>query len=309
MGAGAFVPVALLGLFAVQAMERRRLTRAWWWSASAAVVLLALTAALHVSVPGHDALRATALPEFLGVLGRCLAWPYPDNPWVALTANLPLGLVVWLRLSRRKVPGAGEDFAVKLGFFAIVSIVTEAWLRGGGAEFSTGVPSRYADFQVLLPIANAWCLGALLPVVAPHWKLMARIGALAWLLVVLSGWLALSAQMWRGVIRPRMGDRDAPVRLIQAFQATGDVRVFAGQPRLLVPSPDLKSVWDVMTDQRLRGKLPPSLQPGQPLGPLSELVRWLLAHAAAGLWSALAAGLLLAGLGIRVNPGSSSGKT
>jgi len=312
MGAGAFVPAALLGLLAIQAVERRRLTNAWWWSASAAVILLALAAGLHVSVPEHAALRAAALPQFLGVLGRCLAWPYPDNPWVALAANLPLWLVVGLRLSGRRAPREGEDFVLLLGLFATVSIVTEAWLRGGGAELSTGVPSRYADFQVLLPVANAWCLGALLPVVAPRWRLVARLGVLAWLLVLLAGWLALSAQMWRGVIRPRMADRDAPVRLVQAFQATGDARVFAGQPRLLVPSPDLNPVAQVLADPRLRGKLPPSLQPGRPLGPLSALVRWILHHATAELWSTLAIAAMLAGVGFwrnGITPDTSSGET
>lgn len=312
MGAGAFVPVALLGLLAIQAVERRRLTNAWWWSASAAIVLLALAVGLHVSVPEHAALRAATLPQFLGVLGRCLAWPYPDNPWVALAANLPFWLVVWLRLSGRRVPREGEDFALMLGLFATASIVTEAWLRGGGAELSTGVPSRYADFQVLLPVANAWCLGALLPVVSPRWRLMARLGALAWLLVLLSGWLALSAQMWRGVIQPRMADRDAPVRLVQAFQATGDARVFTGQPRLLVPSPDLTPVAQVLADPRLRGRLPPSLQPGRPLGPLSALVRRILRYATAELWSALAIAAVLAGVGFLrsgITPDASSGET
>ena len=309
MGAGAFVPVALGGLLAVQAVERRRLTNAWWLSASAAAILLALTAGLQVSAPEHAALRAATLPQFLSVLRRCLAWPCPDDPWVALAANLPLGLVIWQRLSRRQAPRQGEDFALMLGFFAMASIVSEAWLRGGGVELSTGVPSRYADFQVLLPIANAWCLGALMLIVPPNWRRLARLGALAWLLVLLAGWLTLSAQMWRGVVQPRMADRDAPVRLVQAFQATGDARLFTGQPRLLVPNPDLKPVWDVLTDRRLRGRLPPSLQPGQPLGLLSALVRWLLAHATAGLWGALAAGLLLVGLRRRINSGSSSGQT
>jgi len=52
--------------------------------------------------------------------------------------------------------------------------------------------------------------------------------------------------------------------------------VFAGQPRLIVPHPNPESVRVVLTDPRMRGALPPSLQPGQPMGPWSRAVRTLL---------------------------------
>jgi hypothetical protein len=161
-------------------------------------------------------------------------------------------------------------------------------------------------------VANVWCLCALLPTAPERWKRVAAIGALAWGIVLALGWLALSAEMWRGVIRPRIADREAPVRLAQAFQASGDPRVFAGQPRLYVPSPDLTPVAQVLADPRLRGKLPPSLQSGRPLGPLSALVRRILRHATAELWSALAIAAVLAGVGFLrsgITPDASSGET
>ena len=63
---------------------------------------------------------------------------------------------------------------------------------------------------------------------------------------------------------------------MQEFQRRGDAAVFTGQPRLLVPHPNLGSVTAVLDDPRLKGALPPSLQPERPLGPLSRAVRWLL---------------------------------
>jgi hypothetical protein len=135
---------------------------------------------------------------------------------------------------------------------------------------------------------------------------------LAWGIVLALGWLALSAEMWRGVIGPRIADRDAPVRLAQAFQTSGDPGVFASQPRLYVPNPDLASVAEVLADPRLSGKLPPSLQPGRPLGPLSALVRRIRRHATAGLWTALVLAAVLAGAGFArsgITPDASSGET
>jgi len=308
MEVGACVPLALLVLAAMKLIERRP-GRVVWQLLGAAALLLALAAALHVTVPGHAALEAAAPRQFVAVLGRCLAWPYPDDAWVGLAANLPLGLLAGLRLARRRVPRPGEDFALLIGFFALAASVAEAALRGGSPELAVGLPSRYVDYQVLLPVANAWCLCALLPAAPARWRRVASIGAVAWGVILMLGWLALSAEMWRGIIRPRLADREAPVRLLQAFQATGDAAVFAGQPRLYVPSPDLAPVRQVLADPRLRGHLPPSLQPDRPMGPLSGLVRRGFAHATATLWGALAVAAALAAAGSRrreVNPGGAS---
>jgi hypothetical protein len=311
MGVGALVPVALVGLAVVRVMERR--PRAGEWRrVAAAVLLLGFALALRVAVPEHAGLQAASARQFLAALGRCLAWPYPGNPWVALVANVPLVLLVWLRLTRRHAPRPGEDYALLIGFFTMAASLAEAALRGGSPELAVGLPSRYADFQMLLPVANTCCLCALLPATPKRWKRVASIGALAWGIVLVLGWLALSAEMWRGVIRPRIADREAPVRLVQAFQASGDPGVFAGQPRLYVPSPDLTPVAQVLADPRLRGKLPPSLQLGQPMGPLSALVRRILRHATAELWSLLALAAVLAGVGFLrsgITPDASSGKT
>ena len=311
MEVGACVPLALLALAAMKLIERRP-GRVVWQLLGAAALLLALAAALHVTVPGHAALEAAAPRQFLAVLGRCLAWPYPNDAWVGLAANLPLGLLTGLRLARRRVPRPGEDFVLLIGSFALAASVAEAALRGGSPELAVGLPSRYVDYQILLPVANAWCLCALLPAAPARWKRVASIGALAWGIVLTLGWLALSAEMWRGVLRPRIADRDAPVRLMQAFQASGDPGVFAGQPRLYVPNPSLAQVQQVLTDPRLRGHLPPSLQPGRPEGPLSRWVRRARrpANLLPGLALAAAAAFAAAGTRRRgLTPGVASGGT
>jgi hypothetical protein len=109
-----------------------------------------------------------------------------------------------------------------------------------------------------------------------RWRRIMRAGLLAWTVFVGVGWLVLSVETLRGVVLPRWRDREAPVRLMVEFEATNDARVFEGQPRLYVPHPNLESVRAVLGDPRMRGALPPSLQPGRPRGPLSRAVRGLL---------------------------------
>jgi len=276
MGAGAFVPLALLGWAALRPIERRRfgaddLRRIW-----PALLLLGLALLLRTTVPEHAALHAANAGQFGDALGRALAWPHVGQPFAAVVCLLPLtGLLVG-RLAGWRRPRTGEAVVVLLGLWAVASAGAQAWLRGGSDEFAAGVPSRYADFLVLLPLAGAWSAGALAVEAVSRWRRIMRVGWLAWMVFVGIGWLGLSAETLRGVVLPRWRDREAPVRLLVRFQATNDPHVFDGQPRLYVPHPNLESVRAVLGDPRMRGALPPSLQPGRPMGPLSRAARGLL---------------------------------
>ena len=225
---------------------------------------------LHTPVEAHAELQSLTLIEFMVAFGRMLAWPHTGQPWAALVLNLPVVIVLFRRVVRNAPPTGAGDFALLLALWGFLIAAGAAWSRGGGGEFSAGVPSRYADFMVLLPLANLGCVFALVRTARQRWL------AVAWGGFLLLGWAGLSAEVMRGIILPRARDREAPVRLVREFQRTGDVAVFAGQPRLLVPHPNPESVRAVLNDPRMKGALPPSLQPEQPLGPLSRGVRTLL---------------------------------
>lgn len=276
MGAGAFVAVALLGLAGLRAVERRGIEAAWWCGVWPAAALLAAAFALRTDAPEHAALHAATAGDFFNALGRSLAWPHSGQPLAAVVLNLPLAWVVAARLARRRSVVPGEDFVLLLGGWAAIGAVAGAWARGGGGEFVAGVPSRYADFLVLLPLANTWCAVALVREAAGQAQHRWRGAAVAWGAFLLVGWAGLSAETLRGVILPRARDREAPVRLTRTYQQTGDATVFAGQPRLLVPDLNPRAVRAVLDDRRMRGALPPSLQPEQPMGPLSRAARWVL---------------------------------
>lgn len=276
LGAGAFVPVALLGLAGLHALERRKIDAAAWRLAWPGLALLVLALMLRTTVPAMAGLHAATAGQFFNALGRALAWPHTAMPAAALGLNLPLLLAVGARLAGRRRAAAGEDFVLLIGGWAAVAAGAMAWSRGGGQEFDAGVTIRYVDFLLLLPLANAWCLVALVRKAEAARRRFARVLAGAWGVFLVVGWLGISAQVMRGFILPRMRDRDAPVRLAVAFQQSGDPAVFAGQHPILVPHPNPESVRFVLSDPRMRGALPPSFQPGQPMGPLSRAVRVLL---------------------------------
>lgn len=276
MGPGALVPGALLGLLVLKVAETRRLDRAVWRQAWPALVLLLAALALRIPVDQHAQLNATSWPQFFAAVGRMMGWPHVGQPLAAVALNFPLLLTVSGRVLRRRKVVPGENFVLLAAGWSVGIALATAWVRGGSDELAWGVPSRYVDFIVLLPLANSWCVVQLAREARPQWRASGRLLAGAWGLFLLIGWLGLSVQVWRGIIRPRMGDRDAPVRLMREFQRGNDPAVYAGQARLLVPSPNLKAVSTVLHDPRLAGALPPSMQPEQPLGPLSRGTRWLL---------------------------------
>ncbi|MDB6092579.1 MAG: hypothetical protein JWM32_141 [Verrucomicrobia bacterium] len=272
MGVGALVPVALLGLAILRGSEQRRFDRNWWTGIGPSILLLVMAWALHASAKGVAVLAATNLESFLSAAGRMLSWPMPSVAAV-IPMNLPLALVVLGRALRRRKPVEGEDYVVVVGVWAVALAFATAWARGAGAEISGGVPSRYVDFIVLLPLANAWCVATLAREAAGRWRGLGRMAAVAWGLVLLVGWLGLSAEVQRRLVLPRIRDRNAPERLMAQWQQSRDPSVFAGQPRLYVPAENLAIVAAVVDDPRMRGRLPPSLQPAREQGFLSRMMR------------------------------------
>jgi hypothetical protein len=261
-------------------MEKRRMEKREWRGLWPALVLLAVALVLMKSVPADrtlQAMQASSPKQFTVAFARALAWPHVDQPFAALVLNLPLMLVVFARITRRRRPRTGEDFVLLLGGWAMAGALAMAWARGGGGEFQAGiVPSRYVDFLVLLPLANTWCAIMLAAEATGQSRARARVLTAVWCCFLFIGWLGVSLEMWRGIVRPRIGDRLAPVRLAVAFQASGDASVFAGQPRLYVPYPKPELILAVLHDPRMQDRLPPSFQPKHPLGPLSRAVRTLM---------------------------------
>jgi hypothetical protein len=275
MGPGLLLAAALAPVLVLQRVETGR----WSLPRVATVAGLAVCALmLAPAASGPDPLTAVTAGEFGRALGRSLGWPHTAQPWAAILVNLPLVLAVGGRAIRHRRSAAGEDFVTAVAAWVVLIGLASAWRRGGSAEWLFGAPSRYADLLVLLPLANLWLAAVLVKEAGQPRVALVRSLAVAWSLFLLIGWAGLSREMLTRIILPRARDRDAPVRLMQDYQRTRSPAVYAGQPRLLVPHPTLAVVQTVLDDPRLRGRLPPSLQPDRPAGPLSRGARVLLAR-------------------------------
>lgn len=294
MGPGLLVPVVWASIALL------RLWRGAGWRSVvldlvAASLLFCVAVALRVEITAHASLHAGSFGEAVSAFVTYLAWPHVRVPLAALALNLPLVLGLARALAARTGRLNREaECATALGLWALLIAAAAAYARGGSGEFAAAVPSRYVDMAVLLTLANLWWTIELVRTLSPAQRRVGRWACASWCAFLLSGVLGLSMHEWRGVLRARFLDRDAPVQVLQDFQRGGDGSVFLGRSRLEVPYSNLRVVRDVMADPRLAGYLPPALQAGQKVGRLPRFSRWVRSHvdavtllaymAAVGMW-------------------------
>lgn len=280
MGPGLLVPVALVGWIGLRLYERRgRLDRGLLFECLGAAGLLAGAILQFLSMPVYSGLVARGVAQWLWVFARVLAWPHTDNPAAALVMNAPLAGLLLLRLSRLEWRRKEDGPVLVLGFWVIALAGATAWSRGGEAgELVFGLPSRYVDLVVVLPLANLWCAYRLVSGISERRRSFARLGMAlfgGFLAVGLAGQIAVTMH---DVIMPRFRNPAAPVRLAIAYHRTWNPAVYDRQPRFYRLHDDLGRANAVLQDRRLLGRLPPSFQPELPLGPLSRAVRWCAAR-------------------------------
>jgi hypothetical protein len=193
---GILTPVALGVSTAVRAAGGRIRWRLAGVEAALALVLFGTGLALRRVEPGHAALAAGSAAQFVTAFLRNLAWPWIDEPAIAVLLWLPwLGLAVRVaaRRSRRTEHAA---FLGAVGAWVIVQAAALAYGRGAGGEPPA---SRYMDLLSLGCFANALALLPLASGRAPGRKRIAAWAAVAaWLIVVGVGLDRLTADMWRG---------------------------------------------------------------------------------------------------------------
>lgn len=276
-GMFAMAPAQLLpfAVFLVRVFRTRESGRVRWGD-FVAVVGLVIVAVLCRSGGAFNADRAKNVGEWCWACARSLAWPHTGQPLAALVMNLPLVIALARRWHRKRATVPTDDFAACLGVWAIGVAAAAGWARGGGEETVEGVPSRYADFLVFLPLANLYFLIQQVGEYAGQYRNRIRLLTGLWVGFLTAGWVGLSFESVSRILLPRARDRQAPIRLARSYQKTGDEAVYVGQPRLYLLHPNPAVALSVMRDPKMQTRLPPSLQPDQPMGRLSRWVRIIL---------------------------------
>lgn len=274
MSAGAFAPIAVIGVLLFRAWDRRNSREVMKPAMFFSGVLLLVAAWLRATVAGHEVLRPRSTTEFALEFTSIAGWPHQVVPWAAIVATAPLVILVSSRIVRRRRPEPHEEFVMGIAIWSLAAAASIAYFRGRG--IFGGVPSRYIDFILLLPLVNAWCAWWFVQRVEMPRRRMANGLFAVWLGFMFVGWAGLSAEALRFVIGPKIETRDRTLQLSIALQQASSKVVFPTDGSIIPPHPDLQVVHRVLVDPRMKGILPPSFQPERPLGPLSRFVRIIL---------------------------------
>jgi hypothetical protein len=118
-----------------------------------------LVVLLRVNVLDHGELGMEGGMQGLSVLMMGLAWPHASTGLGAGVMSAPfiafLGWGIWGKLT----PVTSRDREVAgFGVWALLIVGGMAVARGGGTEMQAGIPSRYADFLVVLSVVNIWAV-------------------------------------------------------------------------------------------------------------------------------------------------------
>jgi hypothetical protein len=270
-GSGLFAAAAAMGAVVADRNPLEAL-RARWPTLVAGALVLAGGAALHVSVPYHDALKAHSAREFLLTFWHCLQWPAAGWSWFPLLAWAPWTWLAWRSLRGRAETAERVVFAI--GIWALLQFAAMGYARGADAPWP---PSRYLDTVAVGVGVNAFALLLTLSrMISRTWSasrertLFANVGTVAAWVAALGVWgaflgIGLIQELtvsWNEILPgegERLSHREDSLR---AYLITGD-RVHLDGTEIPYPSAD--ALLERIKHPELRAIMPASVRPPLPL--------------------------------------------
>ena len=256
MGSGVLAALAVGIVLLLQVVLKQRSLRDIWITALLVGLIMAGSWYFQVTVPQHAIFKAHSFIAGLCFFSRCLAWPWPDYPLMAIVAYAPFCVVLAREISALR---AGEPRSARwvwllfgVGLWVILQAAAVAYSRGGTGQGA--IASRYLDIVGLGVAVNALCVCLtirglrkdgrwLIPWVGRVWLLLASI------LAVFASNHEIEQQAGR---QKYLHTAEKTVR---AYLATKDRRYLEGEPHP-VPYPDIATVAAFLDDQTIQGLLP-----------------------------------------------------
>jgi len=118
-------------------------------------ILICLFSISFLLAPKHDTLYSRNLYEFLTALGKFLAWPWVDYPWLSLLVYLPFFTLIAGIVWRNQKPERSELFILAIGIWVITQILAAAFARGAGS--GAHPIARYWELISFGILANLLC--------------------------------------------------------------------------------------------------------------------------------------------------------
>ena len=255
---GFFSAMAVSAVLTLRLFRQRRLTAQQWTTVCFCVVLVAAGWAGKYSVPGHEALKAHTVGEFLSAILRQLCWPGVHFfPW-SLVLAIP-GVVFFLQSLRRASLSSGEYVRLALGSWVFLQIIAIAYSRANADP----VAPRYLD---LLALGVALNFVFLLASARGRGR-FAWVALWSGVVVFCLGEQSLTA--WRDAIVPGAATARKREENVRAYLASGDSSGLSQHPSNELPYPNPGILLSRLKNPSLAGILPASVRRSLPLAPES----------------------------------------
>lgn len=217
---------------------------------------------LTVTVKGHEPYRALSTVTFIIALGRNLAWPNTEFPWLALLNMLPLAVLAFRYMRSRQGDLKAEEMTLTLGLWLLLQAAATAYARGGKA---TTVAWRYMDILSLGMVVNAFSIVLLTTRYPVHGRMRVVWPAVftIWTVLCGTGLASLNSRALQVEIPLRKYYYNLEVAHVRAFVATDDIRHLEGKQGIEIPFPSPYYLAGILRDPAIRKILPASVR--QPL--------------------------------------------
>lgn len=207
-------------------------------------------------VPGHDALRADGVIQFLHACANQLAFPAIDHPWLAPLIQAPVAIWLW----KRGQFGATEKARgpiTGLILLALLSIAAIAYSRGGALQ---GKDPRYGDLQALLFLLNAMLLVIMLTEGATKSSFRGALAS-AWCVAVLIGFSARIDEALSQHLPALHSARNAETINIANFLRDRDPAAITQAPEGGISFPFREQLVTLLAEPAIAGLMPSSVRP------------------------------------------------
>jgi len=227
------------------------------WILTAVCSLISVVAYWNMpAMPGHAALHAQGLGEFIAALTVALSWPFSGR-WTCC------GILVWIpflicaiRLLLRRAAAEPIDIAaVVAGGWVAVQAFAMAYARG---HSMTSVPSRYVDILAIGLLINLLLAIRLCGVIKIGRKSAAFV--LAVLCVVCVGALGVRTAVALADLQQHGALSRVEITHVRQFMATGDAGELRDKPLQHIPYPDASRLEMMLRDSTIRAMLPASVR-------------------------------------------------
>jgi hypothetical protein len=264
MGSSAAIGLALIftGATFLRSISSRR--RGLGLIAIGALLFASMTLG-KPDVAGHAQYQAQHLGQFLPLFASTLSWPLVWNPALFLVTNLPLIVLVTLRLLKRIERQELQDAAILIGVWVAAIGAGFAFYRGGIASASLVPASRYFDFLCFGVLANAIAAVALVQIFGSIRLVWRLVPAFAWGLVITAALVSITLTTWKNSVGPRIDNPNLETLLVTHFRQTGDPSAMMATPVSIRPTSNIESLRRVIGDPDLARVLPPSIHQGLPI--------------------------------------------